>query len=462
MRRLRAYLATFRGFEPDARRFLFSGLLAGAAISLYWIDFNLYLSALGIDAPTIGLIATTGSLAAALIAFPASRASDLLGRRWLLIAGMALMALALAGLVVSTAPLAIAALVAVYGGGQQAFFVVQNPFLMERSRPEHRNELFSVAFAIENVTNVVAAIVGGVLAQAIAAAGGFAASGPEPFRVLLVGMAVMMTIALATLFRLTDDRPRPLAPSPGVAADPPAGAAEASVVAAPRRGAPRQRQPERLGARRVLSYVLRPRLAGGLGDRRTFVRLLIPGFLIALGAGQIIPFLNLFIEWKFGLEIAALNAVFAITSLGTIAAILVQPALARRLGKVASVVLVQGMSIPFLLVLGFSPALWTVIGAMAVRSSLMNAGNPIANAFSMEQVAAGDRATLSAAQSLLWSLGWVIAGPWYSLTQAVLGPVLAYPVNFATIIVLYTVATALYWSWFHDAERRVVPVAATG
>ena len=458
MQRLRAYLATFRGFDSDARRFLFSALLAGAAISLYWIDFNLYLSALGIDAPTIGLIATTGSLAAALIAFPASRASDLLGRRWLLVAGLALMALALGGLVVATAPLAIALLVAVYGGGQQAFFVVQNPFLMERSRPEHRNELFSVAFAIENVTNVVAAIVGGVLAQAIAAAGGFDPSGPEPFRVLLVGMAVMMTIALASLFRLTDDRPRAAGGRERI------GAVEPSAAVASSRAAttPRAGRPERIRARRALSFVLRPRLAGSLGDRRTFVRLLIPGFLISLGAGQIIPFLNLFIEWKFGLEIAALNAVFAITSLGTIAAILVQPALARRLGKVASVVLVQGMSIPFLLVLGFSPALWTVIGAMAVRSSLMNAGNPIANAFSMEQVPAGDRATLSAAQNLLWSLGWVIAGPWYSLTHAVLGPVLAYPVNFATIIVLYTVATALYWSWFHDAERRPVPIGATG
>jgi hypothetical protein len=140
----------------------------------------------------------------------------------------------------------------------------------------------------------------------------------------------------------------------------------------------------------------------------------------------------------------------------------VQPAIARRLGKVGSVVLVQGLSIPFLVVLGFSPALWTVVAAMAVRSSLMNAGNPIANAFAMEQVPAGDRATLSGAQNLLWSLGWVIAGPWYSITQAVLGPELGYPVEFLTITLLYSAATSLYWWWFRDAEARPVAAPAPG
>ena len=43
------------------------------------------------------------------------------------------------------------------------------------------------------------------------------------------------------------------------------------------------------------------------------------------------------------------------TSLGTIAAILYQPRLARRFGQITSVVIVQGASIPFLIVLGFSP-----------------------------------------------------------------------------------------------------------
>ncbi len=167
-----------------------------------------------------------------------------------------------------------------------------------------------------------------------------------------------------------------------------------------------------------------------------------------------IPYLNVFVESKFDLDLASLNVIFAVTSLGTAVAIMLQPALARRLGKVGSVVLVQGVSIPFLLVLGFSPILWSVILAMAVRNSLMNAGNPIANAFAMEQLRPADRATYAATASLLWSLGWVIAGPWYSILQATLGFDAGYAVNFATVIVLYSVATWLYWRWFHGVEAR--------
>jgi hypothetical protein len=105
-------------------------------------------------------------------------------------------------------------------------------------------------------------------------------------------------------------------------------------------------------------------------------------------------------------------------------------------------------------VLGFSPVLWTVIAAMAVRNSLMNAGNPVANAFAMEQLRPGERATFAATGSLLWSLGWVIAGPWYSILQRGLGFEAGYAVNFATIIVLYSAGTWLYWRWFHGVEAR--------
>ena len=152
-------------------------------------------------------------------------------------------------------------------------------------------------------------------------------------------------------------------------------------------------------------------------DRRRFAKLVIPGFLISIGAGQVIPFLNLYVQGKFGLDLAQLNVVFAITSIGTVLAILAQPRLARRFGQLTSVVIVQGASIPFLVVLGFSPILWTVILAMAVRNSLMNAGNPIFNAFAMEQVQPSERASLAATMTVLWQVGWVIGGTWYAVLQ---------------------------------------------
>jgi len=55
--------------------------------------------------------------------------------------------------------------------------------------------------------------------------------------------------------------------------------------------------------------------------------------------------------------------------------------------------------------------LWTLILAMAVRNSLMNAGNPIFNAFAMERVSPGEGPRCRGDERA-WQVGWVIGGTW--------------------------------------------------
>lgn len=418
-------------FHRDARLFLVTTFVAGAALSLYWIDFNLYLASLGLPTPTIGIISTVAALAGAFVAFPASAASDRFGRRAIVAAGILVGIGALVGLLLTEVPALIAVFAAFWAMGWQAFQVVQAPFLTEHSESDHRNELFAIQFAIQNVTNVIAAVLGAVVATVIAGVIGLDPDGPGTYRVILVIMCALMVAALATVTQLGDDRPRSVVgPRLRALGEP------AAFPSDPRR------------SRARLGLVVR--------DRVLFSRLLVPGLLISIGAGQVIPFLNLYVQRKFGLDLTALNAVFALTSLGTVFAILAQPRLARRFGQITSVVIVQGASIPFLVVLGFSPVLWTVILAMAVRNSLMNAGNPIFSAFAMEQVSPGERATLAAAMSVLWQVGWVIGGLWYAILQANLGFDTGYTVAFVTIITLYTIATVMYWVWFRATDRRVL------
>ena len=423
----------YRRFHPDARLILVISLVAGAGISLWWIDFNLYLVALGLPPQTIGLVSTIASLAGGLVAFPASALSDRVGRRAVFAGGLVAALASLALLMASPALPVVIVAAALWSAGNQAYGVAISPYLTERSEPEHRNELFAIQFATSNVTNVIAAILGGVVATAVASAMGFTAGGPDTYRIIMVIMAILVAAGLVLVLRLSDDRPSRTAAATARSAGEPA--------AFPRD--PRHRRSRTFMAITIV-------------NRGRFAKLVLPGFLISIGAGQVIPFLNLFIQRKFGLDLASLNAVFAVTSLGTVLAILAQPWLARRFGQLTSVVLVQGASIPFLLVLGFSPVLWTVIAAMMVRNSLMNAGNPIFNAFSMEQVDPVERASLSAAMSVLWQIGWVVGGTWYASLQAALGFEAGYTVNFATIITLYTIATGLYWTWFRAADRRVL------
>ena len=416
-------------FHRDARLFLVTTLVAGAALSLYWIDFNLYLASLGLSTATIGLVSTIASVAGALVAFPASAASNRFGRRTVMSLGIAVSLVAIVGLILTSSLPLIVAFAAIWSIGQQAFLVVGAPFMTEHSDPEHRNELFATQFAIQNATNIVAAILGAIVAGVIAGVVGLDPAGPGTYRIILLIMAILMAAGLGTVALFTDDRP---------------GTVASSRLRA--LGEPASFPPDPRSSRSIMGIVVR--------DRALLARLLVPGLLISIGAGQIIPFLNLYVQQKFGLDLASLNAVFAVTSFGTVVATLAQPRLARRFGQITSVVIVQAISIPFLAVLGFSPVFWTVIAAMTVRNALMNAGNPIFTAFAMEQVTPGERATLSAAMSVLWQVGWVVGGSWYALLQVTLGFDRGYAVGFGTIIALYTVATALYWIWFRSVDRH--------
>ena len=109
---------------------------------------------------------------------------------------------------------------------------------------------------------------------------------------------------------------------------------------------------------------------------------------------------------------------------------------------------------------GFSPVLWTVIVALAVRNSLMNAGGPIFDAFAMDRISHGgashaDRGDDDAVVARLDDRADLLrhaAG-----TLAVRD---RFTVNFITIIVLYTIATSLLWTWFHDTEKKEQTEAA--
>ena len=127
-----AYRA-FGRFHRDARLILVTSLVSGAALSLYWIDFNLYLSSLGFTTATIGIVATLASVAAALVAFPASAASDRVGRRAVFAAGIGVGLLAMIALLASEALPVIVVAAALWAAGNQAMQVVISPYLTEHS-----------------------------------------------------------------------------------------------------------------------------------------------------------------------------------------------------------------------------------------------------------------------------------------------------------------------------------------
>jgi len=139
-------------------------------------------------------------------------------------------------------------------------------------------------------------------------------------------------------------------------------------------------------------------------------------------------------------------------------ATIVGPRIAERLGsKIRAVVVTQGASVLFLLLMGFSPLFWLSGAAFLIRSALMNMSNPLYSAFTMEQTPERERGAVNSLLQLMWEVGWT-AGPYISgVVQARYG----FAPLFVGTATLYGLAIGLTWVFFRNTEVQAKPASAT-
>jgi MFS family permease len=173
-------------------------------------------------------------------------------------------------------------------------------------------------------------------------------------------------------------------------------------------------------------------------------KLVMPLLITSLGAGLLMPFMNIFYRSAYGQSDAAIGGLFAIGSLFMAAGLLAAPPLADRWGKMRLVVVTQALSIPFLVTMGFAPWYWLSAGSYLVRLGLMNMSNPVYQTFVMEQVDESSRATVASLVSMSWSFGWAFSPTLSGWLQVQYGFT---PVYLGTIGT-YVIAIILYWLFF--------------
>lgn len=402
-------LIRLRSFTRDSRWFLVAASLWGFAFSVTWLLLNFLFEGLGFSQTLVGVANAVPNLIALLFALPVARLSERIGyvrmmRMGALAAGLGLLGLSLSkGL--------IPAMIAVFliGLGGMAFWVVPSPLMTALEPQVNRTYLFSAQFAANLVAGFFGSLVGGSLPSLF---GHLASIDPKSLQAIQWTVMVAAALYLVTaipLWKLTEVRP----------AEPSEG-----------RG----------------WHIPRP-------ARKIILVLLVPNMFIGFGAGLIMPFLNIFVEGKFDISYSALGAVFAWSQLGMAIAVMLQPIIADRFGKTTSIVMVQGLSLPFITMLGFSPSFTLVAAALFVRSALMNAANPIYAEFTMGQVKEAWRPSLAAAEVMVWSAGWTI-GPFISgwiRTKLGFGP--GFSVLFIAMLVLYTMGIAYTWFVLRPLER---------
>jgi len=399
---IESYLSKVRAFSPNARLYLLTVIITGTALGIFRLLQNFYVLSLGFDEALLGKLITTNSLTALIVALPVGYLGDLLGRKISLILGGLLISLSIIGMVIWPVVSVFYALSVVRGFAQSLRGITMAPFLMENSGEKERTYLFSFSMGLTTLSGFAGNWIGGYLPTWLGSQMGVSATSSSAYGAAIFIMAVLFALGMIPLLFITRNI---------------LGSDERSVFAP---------------VRFILDH---PGLVG---------KLVGPMLIIALGAGLVMPFMNVFFRTVHNQSDQVIGSLFAWGSLAMGLGLLIAPALADRFGKIRVVVLTQGLSVPFLILLGFSPAFWMSASAYYVRLALMNMSTPIYETFVMEQVDPSSRALVASLTSMSWSFGWAFSPSISGVLQVRYG----FGPPFLGTITLYIISISLIWLFF--------------
>jgi MFS family permease len=410
---VKVYITRLRQFSPNARLLLASVVLTGASLGVYRLLFNFYALSLGIDESIIGNFITVNSMTALIVALPMGYLADFLGRKRSFLLGGAAVSLSVVGMVIWPQLWVLYAMNVIMGAGQSLSGVTMAPFLLENSGEEERTYLFSMSSGIQMLASFAGNSIGGYLPTWIAQARGFEATSSGAYAGALGIIAIFSVFGLLPFFAMKTQHLKN----------------EDRSLFAP------------------LGYAIK--------NWSIFGKLILPMLITSIGAGLFQPFMNIFFRVVHHQPDPVIGNVLAWGALAMGIGLLIAPPIADRIGKIQLVVITQGLSIPFLVMLGYSPWFWMSAMGYYVRLSLMNMGGPVYNAFVMEHVEPKARAMVASLTSMSWNFGWAFSpsiSGWLQVRYG-FGPV------FLLVILLYSLSVYMYWNSFWRKPRVVVPQA---
>jgi MFS family permease len=404
------YNSHIRAFKPNARFYLLNVIITGTVMGIFRLIFNFYALSLGFDEALLGSLITASSFVALIAALPMGYLADTIGRRNSLIISSALLAFSVIAMSLWRTEETFYIMNALSGLAQSLAGVTMSPFLMENSDEKERTYLFSFGQGLTMTMASVGNWIGGYLPTWIGQTQNVSATSSTAYgnSVFIAGIGAIIAIVPLLFIK-----------SPNITRS------QRAVFA------PFQYASNHPGL---------------------LTKFVLPMLLTSLGAGLIMPFMNVFFRVVHHQPDPVIGTLFAWGSLAMGLGLLIAPPLAERTGKIQLVVITQALSIPFLILLGFSPIFWVGAASYYIRLALMNMSSPVYQAYVMEHVEPTGRATVASLTSMAWNFGWAFSptiSGWLQVNYG-FGPA------FVGTITLYTISVFMYWTFFW--KRTIEPV----
>lgn len=401
-----------RAFKPNARYYLLNVIITGAVMGIFRLIFNFYALSLGFDEALIGNLVTTSSFVALLAALPMGYLADLLGRKKSLLSSSALLALSILAMSIWQTEFSFYSMNVLSGLAQSLAGVTMSPFLMENSDEKERTYLFSFGQGLQMTMASVGSWLGGYLPTWIGNLKNIPATDSTAYGNTILFSGIFAIVAIVPLIFIK---------SPNITK-------ANRIVFAPFEYAKKQ-----------------PKL---------LAQFILPMLLTSIGAGLIMPFMNVFFRNVHHQPDPVIGTLFAWGSLAMGIGLLIAPPLAEKMGKIQLVVISQALSIPFLILLGFSPIFWVSAASYYIRLALMNMSSPVYQTFVMERVDPSARATIASLTSMAWNFGWAFSPTVSGWLQVNYG----FAPAFVGTIVLYAISVFMYWRFFWQKKVEMIQI----
>lgn len=399
------YWGHLKLFSRNARLFLIGIFFLGLNYAGFMLLLNLYFKEIGFTEDLIGEVLSFTAWGMALVSVPAALIIPRVSIKKILIVSVLLAGFfyLLQATLVERNQLLTASLI--LGMVSTVARVAAAPFLMRYSTPKERTYLFSLHFGIYLLAAIVGSLGGGYLPDLFSHLG---SSRAVAFRYSLYASVFLGVLSLIPFLMIKAD----------------VKAREKSVA-------------KKAWDRKLLAE-----------KSLLLFRLCLPSFIVGMGAGLVIPFLNLYFRDRLSADTGTIGVYFALLQFFMLAGILIGPILSKKFGMIKTIVTTQLSSIPFMLILAFTYNLPLAVGAFLLRGALMNMGQPISSNFAMEKVREKEQALTNAFLMLSWTGSWAITANLggrlikaYSFT-----PPLLIAVGF------YVLSSILYYIFFSSEE----------
>lgn len=338
-----------------------------------------YLPELGFSSEDVGLLLAVFSLATMMCAIPLGLMSDRLGRKKVLIFGLSLFTPLLLGFALTT-DLAALLLFSMLGGvAEAAFLTAWNALIADQTTLENRNAAFALSFLINGAFSGVGFALPLFFPFIEDSTGWSSAAVHQGTFVVLALLCLIPPIALHFVNRDYQER--------------------------------REAKGRREGGRLAKS-------------RSNLIRFSLTNLLIGLGAGFIISLVPTWLFLRFGVTDSFSGPLLAISNITMALASFASARLAFRYGSVRAIVLTQGISTVFLVMIPFMAGPVLAGAVYIVRSMFMNMAGPIQDSFLMSIIDKDERGLASAVNNIIWRLpnsittvfgGMLLAAGFYDL-----------------------------------------------